>query len=274
MLLREEPAEFILIGQPAHAWVSGQLARAWGNEHFGNVAPWEEVCLAAEQHDIAHALWEATPTLNPQTGRPYSFLEMPTHMHLALVSRASALLLSQGRYAALLVSLHFIGLYEASAAQHAASSDRQAVQDFLAREYAFQQQVLATLRDDPYYAPYAAPDIVARNRQLVRTWDALSLNLCFGLQPQKSLPHVPTRSGETTLTLRWVEDDPARGTLDPWPFRQDVVTLRCEGRRLSETFSDEEAMRAALARAPWVTITMQLRPLAVSTLVFRPRMGL
>jgi hypothetical protein len=260
MLQREEPAEFILIGQPAHAWVSGQLARAWGNEHFGNVTPWEEVCLAAEQHDIAHAVWEAAPTLNPQTGRPYSFFEMPTDMHLALVSRASALVLPQGRYAALLVSLHFSGLYEAHDAGHASSKDHQAVRDFLAREYAFQKQMLATLRDDPYYAPYAAADIVARNRQLVSTWDTLSLDLCFGLRRQETLPNVPTMSGETTLTVTRVEDDPTRGAVDPWPFRQDAVTLRCEGRRLPETFTDEEAMQAALARAPWVTITMYLQP--------------
>jgi hypothetical protein len=161
-------------------------------------------------------------------------------------------------YGALLVSLHFTGHYESSAARHAASPDRQAVQDFLAREYVFQQQMLATLRDDPYYAPYTAPDIVAHNRQLVRTWDSLSLTLCFGLQPQQSLPHVPTTSGETTLTVTRAESDPTRGTVDPWPFLQEAVTLRCEGRRLSETFTDEEAMRAALAGAPWVTITMHL----------------
>jgi Protein of unknown function (DUF3891) len=73
MLYREDPAGLIVIGQPAHAWVSGQLARAWGNTLVGPVSPWEEVCLAAEQHDLAHSLWERAPTLNPQTGRPYSF---------------------------------------------------------------------------------------------------------------------------------------------------------------------------------------------------------
>jgi hypothetical protein len=35
----------LVIGQPAHAWVSGQLARAWA----GPVEPWEEVCLAASE---------------------------------------------------------------------------------------------------------------------------------------------------------------------------------------------------------------------------------
>jgi hypothetical protein len=258
MLYREEPAGLLVIGQPAHAWVAGQLARAWGNEHVGTVAPWEEVCLAAEQHDLAHALWERAPTLNPHTGRPYSFLDMPVNMRLTLVSSASALLLAQSRYAALLVSLHFTGLYETYDIQRTSGEERQAMQDFLAHEDAFRQHLLATLRDDPSYASYATPEIVARNRHLLRTWDALSLALCFGLQPQKSFPSVPTKSGETTLIVTRVGDDPTRGMVDPWPFHEDVVMLRCEGRRLPETFADEEAMQAALGHAPWVTITMRL----------------
>ena len=52
MLHRADPDGPIVITQPAHAWVSGQLAQAWGNESFGEFAPREEVCLAAEQHDI------------------------------------------------------------------------------------------------------------------------------------------------------------------------------------------------------------------------------
>ncbi len=258
MLYREDPAGLIVIGQPSHAWVSGQLARAWGNDDVGTVAPWEEVCLAAEQHDLAHALWERSPALNPQTGRPYSFLDMPANMRLALVSSASALLLAQSRYAALLVSLHFTGLYERYDLQRASGEERQAMRDFLAREDAFQQHLLVTLRDDPSYASYATPEIVARNRHLLSTWDGLSLALCFGLQPEKSFLRVPTRSGETTLTVTRVGDDPTCGMVAPWPFHEDTVTLRCEGRRLPETFPDEEAMRTALAHAPWVTITLQL----------------
>lgn len=258
MLYRQDPTGLIAIGQPAHAWVAGQLARAWGNEHFGDVAPWEEVCLAAEQHDLAHALWERTPRLNPQTGRPYSFLDMPATMRLTLVSSVSALLMVQSRYAALLVSLHFTGLYETYDLRRASGEEGQAMRDFLAHEDTFQQQMLASLRGDPTYAPYATPEIVARNRHLLRTWDALSLALCFGLEPRKLFSHVPTRSGETKLTVTRVEDDPTRGTVDPWPFHEEAVALHCEGRRLPETCADEGAMRVALTHAPWVTLTMQL----------------
>lgn len=225
MLYRQDSTGLIMIGQPSHAWVAGQLARAWGNEHFGDVAPWEEVCLAAEQHDLAHALWERIPRLNPQTGRPYSFLDMPADMRLTLVSSASALLMMQSRYGAPLVSLHFTGLYETYDLRRASGEEEQAMRDFLAREDAFQQQMLVSLRDDPTYAPYATAEMVTRNRHLLRTWDALSLALCFGLEPRKVFSHVPTNSGETTLTVTRVEDDPTKGTVDPWPFHQEAVML-------------------------------------------------
>ncbi len=194
MLYREDSQGPIVIGQPAHAWISGQMARAWGNEHFGTVIPFEEACLGAEQHDIAHADWERTPKLNPQTGRPYSFLEAPKTMHIPIVSSASSLVLNQGRYAALLVSLHFTGLYQGYDTTQGSTEDSQAVQAFLAREYAFQEQLLTSLRSDP------------------------------------------------------------------WPFGQNAMTVRCDGRRLPETFTDEDAMQAALARAPWITIIIHLRP--------------
>src|SRR5690349_13441145 len=51
MLYREVKQGKIAITQPMHAWVSGQLARAWGNERFGTIEPGEEVCLGAEQHE-------------------------------------------------------------------------------------------------------------------------------------------------------------------------------------------------------------------------------
>ncbi len=101
----------------------------------------------------------------------------------------------------------------------------------------------------------------------------------MGLEEHFNIPRAPRflhltaslRKGVTTIESRgtrytfaagmWVHGTgPTRGTLDPWPFHQDAMTLRCEGRRLTVTFTDEEAMQGALARAPWVTITMHLRP--------------
>lgn len=260
MLHREEPAGLIVITQPTHAWVSGRLARVWGNEHFGSFAPTEEVCLGAEQHDIGWLLWENMPTLNPKTGYPHSFMEVPTPVHLDIWSGAKHLALRFGRYVALLVSLHGTGLYERYRNWQKSPESSQIVQEFLEHEYAFQEKLTATLCNDPHYAPYATPEVIKRNRSLVAIWDLLSLALCQGLRSEQQFNRVPTASGETTLTLTPVDDDSMQVKVAPWPFQQSEVTVVYEGRLLPEKFTDEAAMRAALVSADWVTITTILKP--------------
>jgi hypothetical protein len=259
MLYREQMQGYVVITQPAHAWLSGQLARAWGNEQFGEVIPWEEVCLGAEQHDIGHTAWEQAPRLNPQTGLPYSFLEMPRPWHLQIWSSAARLVLPQGRYAALLVSLHGTGLYERADVTREPPEIVQAIQDYLAQEHAFQEELLRTLRTDSYYAPYATEEVVARNRRLIAIWDSLSLTICFGRKRQSS-PQVPTTTGTTTLTLTTSDSDPSQVFVAPWPFRNAQVTLAYEGRYLAESFTDEAMMREALQHAPWITFKTTLLP--------------
>jgi hypothetical protein len=260
MLHREDPAGLVVVAQPAHAWVSGQLARAWGNARFGEVAPWEEVCLGAEQHDAGWSEWEGAPTLNPRTGRPHSFIQLPTGIHVTLWSGTARTVLPQSRYAALLVSLHGTGLYARHDYTNDTPEEARAARDFLADGHAFEEELIAGLRAEPAYAPHATPEAIARNRRLVAVWDGLSLALCHGLREPREFRDVPTTDGATALTLTPAGDDSTTVTVDPWPFRDDAVTLICEGRRLPETFADEQEMRAALARAPWVRITVRLQP--------------
>lgn len=260
MLHREDPRGMIVITQPVHAWIAAQLARHWGNERFGTFAPWEEVCLGAEQHDVGMTAWERAPTLNPATGRPYNFMNMPVAEHVRGWTQAGRQALVQGRYPALLTSLHGTGLYER---YHDWARDTpeesQAVRDYMQAEYTFQEELLASLRADPVSAPFATDEVVARNRGLVNVWDRLSLTLCHGVRTPVSVPDVPAADDPTPLILTPVDGDPLRVTVDPWPFKEDTVRLVCEGRRLPQTFSEEAAMRAALATAPWVTIITHLR---------------
>jgi Protein of unknown function (DUF3891) len=220
MLLRPDGDDFIAIGQPAHAWLSGQLARAWA-EPF---EPWEEVCLAAEQHDVGMAAWDGSPKLNPDTGLPRSFMELELEDHLEIWWRAAPIVLQQSRYAALLVSMHGTALYARR------DLDDERVSAFLAGQAELQAGLLETLRADPRTARFATDEIVRRNQQLVWRWDSLSLGLLLGWDLE----------------------------LDPWPFRDDPLSVRCEGRRLTGRFDDEEAMRHALADAPWVTLDIRV----------------
>jgi Protein of unknown function (DUF3891) len=227
MVLREQGDAVLCIGQPAHAWVSGQLAAAW------DPPPDPEVLLAASQHDQGMAAWDAEPQLNPDTGRPYSFLEMPLETHLRLWSQAPRLALSQSRRAALLVSMHGATLY-------ARRAGTPAVDRYLDGQRALQEHLRESLGMEEEEA--------LREQRLLAAWDWMSLVLCTDDLP-------------ADVSGRWrMERVGGAATVDPWPFAEPRLEVACEGRRLEGRFEDVGAMREALARAPWVRLRFLLSP--------------
>jgi len=236
MLLRPDGDDTIVIGQPAHAWLSGQLARAWGNARFPAPEPWEEVCLGAEQHDLGMAEWDGKPKLNPRTGLPRSFMELELDDHLEVWWRAAPLVLQQSRYAALLVSMHGTALYER---RRVPPAEQERVAAFLDGQRELQSRLLADFDEQQ----------VRRNQRLVWTWDSLSLGLLLGWAPFE-LKAVPAADDDVDIEV-------TDHTLDPWPFTAPRIELRCEGRRLSGRFDDEARMRRALDEAPWVDLQVR-----------------
>jgi hypothetical protein len=253
VLLREDERGLLAIGQPSHAWLSGQLARAWGNERFGALEPREQVCVAAEQHDVGWAERDLEPLYNPDTERPRSFMEMPVGLHLGLFTAGPRSLLSQSRYAALLVSMHGSRLYRRRDLSRVPRSEADAIRAFLADQLEFQNELIATLD--------AEPDAIERNSLLVWTWDYLSLALCLDWAPATA-KGCPTAEGTVDLELTGAGD---RVHVDPWPFSEPELTVRCEGRRLPGRFADEDALRVAFAAAPWETLEFELAPAPASS---------
>jgi hypothetical protein len=261
MLFRTDGDAVIAFSQPAYAWVSGQLARAWGNDLVGSFEPHEEVCLAAEQHDIGWVTWETRPTLNPKTGRPRTFREMPTSTHIELWSQALPFALTLGRYTALLVSLHGTGLYERfGPAPDAPTETLETVRAFVERERAAQQRLIESLASDPRYARYVDDATIRRNRNLISAWDYMSLVLCGGLDEPVTTPSVPGRSEPFDLTLAPLDSAGATVSADPWPFAADIVHIVADARRMTGRFDDEVAMRDALDTAEWVSVVIDLVP--------------
>jgi hypothetical protein len=206
--------------------------------------PFEEVCLAAEQHDVGMAEWDLRPSLDPETGLPHSFMEMPLDVHLELWSAAAGKLVRQSAYAALLVSMHGTALYEMRDLDRMDRAEADAVRRFFAERRAEQDALLGALGLER--------EAVLRNQRLVWTWDWMSLALC--------LDWAPAAGPDVRL-------EPAgdmRVAVDPWPCASDTLTVSCEGRRLEGGYGSDAELHAALESAPLVRLSWTLEPLSDS----------
>ena len=258
MLLRKNDPGLILIPQPAHAWLAGELARAWGNAEFDRPEPFEAVCVGVEQHDIGWQDRDQRPGFLAETGMPMQFPDVPAVEHTLFwadgVRRAATL----GRYPALLVSLHGTTIYsEKFDIGKAAPADAAAARRFLDEQHSFQSAVLASLRADPRTATAATDEAVERNRLLVATLDAISLHACWGLDKEVTIDRVPTR-GSATRSLVLRPTSPGETVIDPWPFGPESLALAVEGRPLSPPFRSEEALLAAYEAAPLMIVEILL----------------
>jgi len=249
MVVRRDGQGAVAIGQLSHAWLSGQLARAWGNEYFPAPDPREEIALGAEQHDICWALFDLRPGLSAKSGLPRDFLELSAEEHLAIWTGAPDRLLSQSQHAALVVSLHGCSLSELRARGN--PTQLQALTGHVEAERARQSILRASLG--------LTEQQTKRTQRQMWAWDGLSLALCSGWDPF-TVRDVPARDGLTEVELRTSDD--GGFTIDPWPFSQPRVEVRCEARRLLAAYEDEREMQRALDASELVTLEFELLPAA------------
>jgi hypothetical protein len=257
MLHRAHPEGTVIIGQAAHARLVGIIARAWGRSPFWTPPCMDETLLAAEQHELGMLPWEISPTLNAATGLPHAYLELSRMDHLAMWHHAGPLMLTQSRYAALLVSRHGVWIFSQYERPPDDPAERAAVAAYLRRERTFQTRIRRTMRDDPDYREAVALPALLRSHRIFTIWDRIAAHACYGVPvPAWGVPAVyhwpgvPTADGPTDLTITAVAPD--RWTVAPWPFVVDELRLHGEGRLLRGRYSDQTTMRAALDDAPWV----------------------
>jgi hypothetical protein len=191
VLVRVDDNSALAIGQLSHSWLSGQLARAWGNDRFIAPEPREEVVLGAHQHDIGWALFDLEPGWSEQTGLPRSFLELTVEEHLAIWRRAPEHLLSESLHAALVVSMHGRSLSELRA--QAGPEQTAALREHIEAERTRQTRLCGTLGISEAQA--------RRMQRQMWTWDGLSLALCNGWLPFTSRD-VPSQEGLIDVELR------------------------------------------------------------------------
>jgi hypothetical protein len=262
MIIRPDQSRdrLIVISQTSHSWISGQLARAWGNDIFTRFEPFEPLCYAAEQHDIGFLDWECEPTLNVKTGLPYTFDELPESVHFEIWNKGIFQLVPVCYYASLVVSLHFCSLCRRFH-QDQSGSDRAVVDHFLTIQKEHQNRAREAMERDPLLERAVAREVLDYHRDLIAVWDFLSLELCRGRSAQFRLPNVPIFGApHLDLSLRRRDKTDNVWEVDPWPFAVETFTACCEGRVVNHRFTDTEEMHRALSTTDRVPVTFSFVP--------------
>jgi hypothetical protein len=247
VLVRVDGDGALVVGQLSHSWLSGQLARSWGNDRFCAAEPYEGIVLGAQQHDIGWALFDRDPLFNAASGLPLNFLELSVEQHLSIWRDAPDRLMSQSAHAALATSLHGRAISELRA--HAVTGGAAALQAHIADEYA-RQSTLQTMLG-------LSEGEVQRIQRQMWTWDGISLALCNDWLPFAAKT-VPAIDGLVDVELHVRADGAV--VLDPWPFATDHVEVCCEGRRLDARYPDEQVMRRAFHAASPQRLAFELVP--------------
>ncbi len=248
MLFRTQGDKIIAISQPMHAWIAGQILRAW-SEPLPDV-----LLLAAEQHDLGWLDWEVAPSFDDATGRPHLFRDVGASLHAPMwaagVDRALG---AWGRHVALLISRHGGVIYRRFTSRHRlAPADGDAAQRYLD---------LQTPKEEAWAKSLGfAEGRLNRESALIAFVDTLSLALCGELKAPLDV-EAPNRGGSMqTMRLDERAGRPFEFTLQPWPFSRPELILEGEGLALPEggRLDDEVAMMEWLRNGPRVAFSARL----------------
>jgi hypothetical protein len=113
MIIQTAPAGAprLAIMMHEHTALSGQFARAFGNERFQPAQPAELMAYVVSHHDAGWAEFDRDPVTDEKTALPYNLIETPA-AHITVTSRKSPDFNErQHPFCGLMSSMHSWGLY-------------------------------------------------------------------------------------------------------------------------------------------------------------------
>jgi Protein of unknown function (DUF3891) len=110
MIVRSADGVLHLIRQPDHAALARRIMERWAPLHGAERR--QSILLAVEEHDNGWNEPDTHPSVDPNTGRVFDFITLPTPAKQAVWPRGVARLAPQDGWAAALVAEHALTIYE------------------------------------------------------------------------------------------------------------------------------------------------------------------
>jgi Protein of unknown function (DUF3891) len=244
MIIQSAPAgeSPLVVLMHEHTALAGQFARAFGNDRFAPLEPYEQMVYVVSHHDAGWAAFDRDPATDPATGLPYNLVETPAE-HITRTSAGSPEF-NQRRhpYCGLISSMHSWGLYNG---RYGTSSmvlidripphDRPLADRVLAGELERQARLKAELAQSPETAAWLDEARVFQNYKQLQFCDLLGLyfnRTHAAARGEQTIVHVPLNAREdAAVTIR------PRGEgvyqLSPYPLAADGAEFAYAGRRIA-----------------------------------------
>lgn len=232
MIVNLQNGGWEVIYQRAHGLLAVKLAVHWQLDERGPY--WTELLAAITQHDNNQKEFGGSNYLTA-IGAPADFMiadGSPLEQAKSVVDDASY----QGRYVALLTSMHTTHIYAAKREVDKAFADFLDEQEV--RQRAWRRALGVKKRD------------AERDYAIMGWCDRCSLILCQDELPSEGRRLEVTVTPKGAHSYIWRREDETLG-VDPWPFEDARFEVSVEATRLTQVqFGSDEALRAALVEAP------------------------
>ena len=266
-----------VITMKEHMDFCGQLARAFGNDRFERLDPYEEVLYVVDNHDRGWDDYDVNPGIDPNTDLPYLMSRTPAVASVKTNRGSPDFNEAHHPYCGLLSSMHTWGLYNRrygftqfvvrtrnTVSIIVSDPNRPMVDKMLAEEVERQERLKRELAKNPVTRPWLEDKHLFQNYKQLTFFDTLALYFHLyhaSERGEEVYIHVPmTAEGDSNVTVKKIDD--RTYSLDPFPFAGDTLKLSCRG-RYARPFAEDfpaDKVGAALADMPADTQTYQLVP--------------
>jgi hypothetical protein len=222
-----------------HTALSGQFARAFGNDRFESVWPNDLMFYVVSHHDAGWADFDRNPVTDERTGLPYNLIETPVE-HIAVTSRRSPDFNErQHPYCGLVSSMHSWGLYNGRYGlsnvvliDRIPLADRPLVERMLAGEIDRQKKLKAEIAKYAEAAGWIGEEHLFQNYKQLQFFDTLALyfNRTHPSQRgEQKFEHVPLNARQDVdVTVR--PREPGSYEVSPYPFAANAAEFAFAGR--------------------------------------------
>jgi hypothetical protein len=254
-----------------HTALCAQLARAFGNQAFESLEPFDLMVYVIAHHDAGWTQFDRDPVPDPKTRLPYNLIETPAE-YITVTSRLSPDFNErQHPFCGLISSMHSWGLYNGRYGlsshvliEQLSEKDRPLTTRMLAGELERQTRLKGQISLDTELAGRLNEKHLFQNYKQLQFIDTLALyfnRIHPSERGAQTFEHVPRTAGEdATITIRPGED--GYYMLSPFPFAAADAEFAFAGRQIAP--GQNEATGGGwcevLRRAPTVWERFRLVP--------------